>query len=95
MERAGSFTSLEAANSLTNSTLSQNTDVVQEVAEGKRGGARVVGTFSSLTGYEAYKSSDTAQAYMRDTSFVETIIQHDTRSQRGFSVVTTFPRNAR
>ena len=95
LERAGSFPSLEAANSLTNSTLSQNTDVVQEVAEGKRGGARVFGGFSSPTGYEAYKQSDEAQPYMRETNFVETIIQHDKSSPRGFSVVTSFPRNAR
>jgi Bacterial CdiA-CT RNAse A domain len=95
LERAGSFPSLDAANSLTNSTLSQNTDVVEEVAAGRRGGARIVGGFSSTTGHEAYKSSDKAQPYIRETYYVETLIQHDRRSPRGFTVLTSYPRNAR
>jgi HK97 family phage portal protein len=94
LERAGSFTSLEAANKLTNSTLSQNTDIVEDVAAGRRGAARLVGDFSgSTTGYEAYKPGPNAQPTIRDTSYVETLIRHDRRSPRGFSVVTSYPRN--
>jgi len=93
LKRAGSFPSLETANKLTSSTLSQNQGVVDQVATGALGGAVVDGTFNSVTGYEAYKPSPRAQAYMRVTSSVETIIKHDKKSPNGFTVVTSYPFN--
>jgi Bacterial CdiA-CT RNAse A domain len=52
--RLGSFTSLQSATRLVNSTLAQNRDVVDEVIRGQRGGEEVDAIFDSPTGYEAY-----------------------------------------
>jgi len=91
--RAGSFPSLEAATKLVNSTLSQNQALVDQVAEGKIGGARLVADFNSSTGFEAYKATTRSQAIVRDTNSVEMFIRHDKSSPNGFTVFTAFPMN--
>lgn len=91
LERAGSFTSLEAANKLVNSTRSDNSAIVEKVASGELGGARVEKEFGSKTGYEAFKRNDRAQPYIRDATAVGVFIAHDSSLPRGYRIVTAFP----
>jgi Bacterial CdiA-CT RNAse A domain len=90
--RLGSFTSLQSATRLVNSTLAQNRDVVDEVIRGQRGGEEVDAIFDSPTGYEAYLPRPQSVPYMRDTYGVRVVIARDPGSSRGYSVLTAFPR---
>ena len=90
--RLGSFTSLQSATRLVNSTLAQNRDVVDEVIRGQRGGAEIDAIFDSPTGYEAYLPRPQSIPYMRDTYGVRVVIARDPGSSRGYSVLTAFPR---
>src|SRR5882672_6207860 len=54
-ERDGSFPSVEAAAKLVNSTLAQNSAIVDLVASGRRSQAFVTAQFDSKTGIEAYR----------------------------------------
>lgn len=92
----GSFTSLRAANSLVNATLSEpgNVDAVAAVASGReREFVSIVSTapYSSPTGNEAFRGSPTAQPYMRATNAVRVVIVHDPTLSRGYRVHTAFP----
>jgi hypothetical protein len=92
--RAGSFTSLEAANKLVNSTLSQNRSIVEAVIKGQIGKARIQSIFRSETGIEAYTDKPwdpSAPITIRDTFGVAVIILRNIKSPRGFSIVTAFP----
>ena len=93
LKRAGSFPSVTAANKLVNSTLSQNTPTVNEVAQGTVGGVFLKAYFHSPTGIEAFAPNDTTEPYIRDTFGVGVYIIHDSRSPKGFTVVTAYPRN--
>ena len=89
--RAGSFTSLESATRLVNSTLSQNAAIVDEVASGARGGAQLESYFASVTGREAFKPNSRAISYMRDTYGVLVVIARNPFTAKGFDVLTSFP----
>ena len=92
--RDGSFTSLEAANKLVNSTLHQNAPLVETVALGKtRFNVSVESYFASPTGYEAFKVHLNGQANIRDTFGVRVVIRHNGNTSNGFSVITAFPIN--
>lgn len=92
--RHGSFESLENANDLTNRTLEQNREAVEEVAQGKKDRDFVKSRFGYKTGREAIGSRDPrAEPYVRDTYGVGVEIAHDQRSPRGFTVITAYPRN--
>lgn len=71
MRRAGSFTPIEAANKLVNSTLAQNRSKVEEFVVGGLTSALpfkfLLADFDSPTGYEAYAPNDRAQPHMRPT----------------------------
>ena len=53
-KRHGLFSSLQAAQSLTNSNLSRNAEIVNEVATGQRSEAFLTSEFASVTGIEAF-----------------------------------------
>ena len=90
---AGSFTSLDSATRLVNSTLAQNRTIVDQVASGALPATRVDAQFGSETGYQAYAPTERAQPYMRKTFGVGVVIRHDRRSERGFGIISAFPRN--
>jgi hypothetical protein len=87
----GSFTSLESANRLVNSTIAQNQTIVDEVARGEQGRAFLSSRFSSRTGYEAYLSTYHSQPFMQDTYGVGVVILRDPRAEKGFRAQTAFP----
>jgi hypothetical protein len=91
--RVGSFTSLDSATKLVNSTLSQNRESVDRVARGETPKDTVTTTFESPTGYEAFLPSPHSIPYMRDTYGVGVIIVHDPRTSRGYRVQTAYPTN--
>jgi hypothetical protein len=89
----GSFTSLDSATRLVNSTLAQNRPLVDQVASGAVPVRRVDAQFDSVTGYQAYARTERSQPYIRDTFGVGVVIRHDPRSEKGFGVVSAFPLN--
>jgi hypothetical protein len=92
-KRNGSFESREAANDLVNRTLEQNRDQVDAVASGQSADAFVTARFGYKTGREAFRSDIDAKPYLRDTYGVGVYIVHDPRRERGYSVITAYPRN--
>ncbi len=91
--RAGSFSSLEAATKLVNSTLSQNRAIVDLVASGLRPREVVISRFGSVTGFEAVMPTARSQPFFRETYGVGAVIVHDRSSPRGYRVHTAFPTN--
>jgi hypothetical protein len=89
--RIGSFSSLEAANKLVNSTLAQNQTVVDQVAQGAVRRDEVEARFGSPTGYEAYVRTTHAQPELRDTYGVRVVIGHDPFAARGYRIITAYP----
>jgi len=87
----GSFTSLDAATKLVNSTISDNADKVSAVSRGERPFAILEKHFTSPTGYEAYLDRRNAQPYERDTYGVKVLILRDAGSSKGYHVRTAFP----
>lgn len=87
----GSFTSLQSANRLVNSTVSQNQDRVDAVARGEQSTAFVRSRFGSPTGYEAYLPRANAEPYMRDTFGVGVVVLRDARATRGWRIQSAYP----
>lgn len=92
---SGSFSSIEAANKLVNSTLAQNRAIVDQVAAGLRHDAVVHAQFGSVTGIEAVGPNIRSEVYFRQTDGVGVRILHDPSSRRGYFVDTAFPSNNR
>ena len=91
--RSGSFSSLDAANRLVNSTLALNRAVVLMVARGDQADAYIVAQFGSPTGREAFRSSELSQPYIRTTNWVGVYIVHDPRFPGGYRIQTAYPRS--
>jgi hypothetical protein len=91
--RIGSFPSLEAANKLVNSTLSQNQQKIDRVTSGLSLREQLDARFGSSTGYEAYAPTERSQPYIRNTNGVRVIIVPDRRMSKGYRVLTAFPQN--
>jgi hypothetical protein len=89
--REGSFTSLEAANKIVNSTISQNQNIVDSVAQGASQRGELDAQFSSPTGYEAFAQSERSQVEIRTTYGVRVIIAYDAASGKGYRIVTAYP----
>jgi hypothetical protein len=87
----GSFTSLDAATRLVNSTVSQNEALVNEVAQGRRSFVIIEARFDSVTGYESYLETYHAQPYPRDTYGVRVFVLRDRRAKRGYRIQSAFP----
>ena len=90
--RAGSFPSLGAATKLVNSTLSQNVDIVSQVASGQLESAFVTATFGSPTGIEAFRNSPYSSPYIRPTDGVGVAIVNSPNAPGGFRIITAYPR---
>lgn len=91
--RVGSFSSLMSATKLVNSTLAQNQDKVDLVAQGLSPRQDLVAQFSSPTGYEAYAPNERSQPYLRDTYGVHVVVVRDRRAAKGYRIDTAFPMN--
>lgn len=93
--RHGSFSSLAAAERLTNANLSRNAAVVNTVATGQRADAFITSTFSSITGQEAYRLTRRASSpiRLRTTYGVGTYIRHAPDMPNGFIIITSYPRS--
>lgn len=91
--REGSFPSLESANKLVSSTLSQNPDKVAAVAAGFSPREQADALFDRPTGIEAYAANERSRAYIRETNGVRVVIVPDRTSSRGYRVDTAFPIN--
>jgi hypothetical protein len=91
--RSGSFSSLDAATKLVNSTLAQNQATVTQVANGLQDRVVVFASFDSVTGIEAVIPNRRSQPYFQETYDVGVVIFHDRFSPRGFTVLTAFPTN--
>ena len=91
----GSFASTEAANDIVNQTLKRNRDRVDEVVSGARYEAVLNERFGFVTGKEAYRLDPDTEPYMRPTYAARVVIQHDSRSDNGYRVLTAFPVNQR
>jgi hypothetical protein len=89
----GSFESLERANDLTNRVLLMNKAIVDRVASGEQSEAYIEVRFGYATGREVRRTKDHPTPYFRRTYSVGVYIVHDSRSPRGYYVVTSFPRN--
>lgn len=94
-KRHGSFPSLQAAQRLTNSNLSQNAAIVNEVATGQRRRAYITSDFASVTGIEAFRTGPRASApiVVRQTFGVGTVIEYAPDMPNGFIIITSYPRN--
>ena len=92
--RHGTFSSFEAAQKLTNSNLAQNSEIVNAVASGELLDAFVTSTFHSVTGKEAYRTTQRgfSPISVRRTFGVGTFIRHAPDMPDGFIIVTSYPR---
>jgi SPP1 gp7 family putative phage head morphogenesis protein len=93
--RHSSFSSLAAAERLTNANLSRNADIVNAVATGREEDAFITSTFSSITGQEAYRLTRRASSpiRLRTTYGVGTYIRHAPDMPNGFIIITSYPRD--
>jgi len=89
----GSFTSVQSANRLVNSTISEkdNQDKIDQRIRDGDPKVLISKRFKSPTGYEAYLARAHAEPYIRDTFGVEVLIRPDPGSARGWRVHTAYP----
>jgi predicted Zn-dependent protease len=96
-ESMGSFTSIQSAGKLVNSTIAENLEIVDQVAapkeKGGLPGAEIEKAFVQPTGYESYAPSSGPKFRIRPTYSVKVIIRHDDNMKSGYRVVTSFPFN--
>jgi HK97 family phage portal protein len=96
-KRAGSFTSLEAANKLVNSTISQNQARIDAFVQGRIPMSLPFmyahADLDAPTGYEAYAPNHRARPTMRTTYGVTVHIIRSDRSPRGYYVLRAWPTN--
>jgi hypothetical protein len=90
--RSGSFTSLEAANKLVNTTISASQGKVDQVVIDGSSKQELDHDADTPTGREAYMRNERSQAVIRDTYSVHVVIVPD-GSEKGYRVLTAFPRN--
>ena len=91
--RQGSFTSLESANKLVNSTIARNSEQVDRVVNGGSPQEKLDADFPTPTGREAVARTERSQIFIRDTYWVRVVIVPDGAVARGFRVETAFPMN--
>ncbi len=92
LEFAGTFSSLEAATKLVNSTVSQNPDAVSQVTSDKLAANVFEARFDQPTGKEFFVSGiRDPKPKERDTYGVRVIIYRDNSSKNGFRIRTAFP----
>jgi hypothetical protein len=87
----GSFTSIQSANRLVNSTISENQDKIDQAMRDGEPFVLISKSFKSPTGYEAYLARANAEPVIHNTFGVEALIRPDPRSARGWRVHTAYP----
>jgi hypothetical protein len=90
-QSVGSFTSVQSANRLVNSTISENQDKIDQGIRDREPAVVISKRFTSPTGYEAYLARAHAEPVIRDTFGVEVVIRPDPGSARGWRVQTAYP----
>ena len=90
--RSGSFSSLEAANKLVNTTIAANQGKVDRVVIDRSPRETLDYDLDTPTGREAYMRNERSQAVLRDTYSVRVVIVPDS-SEKGYRVLTAYPRN--
>ena len=92
LEFSGTFTSLEAATKLVNSTVSQNPSVVESVIGGGKPIQVMEARFASPTGKEFFVTGfDDITPQQRTTFGVRVVVVRDRSAPNGFRVKTAFP----
>ncbi len=86
----GSFTSVQSANRLVNSTISDNQDKIDRAMRDGEPFVLISKSFKSPTGYEAYLARANAEPVIHNTFSVEVLIRPDPSSARGWRVHTAF-----
>lgn len=93
--RAGSFSSVEAANKLINSVLAKNASIVEDVISGRiTRSVLLKAFFDPPTGREAYVLTPwkrNASVFFRNTHGAAVLITQDKKAKKGYSVITAFP----
>ena len=89
--RVGSFTSVQSANRLVNSTISDNQSKIDQGIRDGEPFVLISKSFKSPTGYEAYLARAHAEPVIRNTFGVEVLIRPDPGSARGWRVHTAYP----
>jgi hypothetical protein len=87
----GSFTSVQSANRLVNSTISDNQNKIDQAMRDGEPFVLISKSFKSPTGYEAYLARANAEPVIRNTFSVEVLIRPDPGSARGWRVHTAYP----
>ncbi len=90
-QSVGSFTSVQSANRLVNSTISDNQDKIDQGLRDGDPAVVVSKRFPSPTGYEAYLARAHAEPVIRDTFGVKVVVYPDPGSARGWRVHTAYP----
>jgi hypothetical protein len=90
-QSVGSFTSVQSANRLVNSTISDNQDKIDQAIRDGESRVLISKSFKSPTGYEAYLARAHAEPIIRDTFGVEVVIRPDPGPARGWRVHTPYP----
>jgi hypothetical protein len=92
-KRLGTFESIETGNDFVNRTLERNKPIVDLVASGTLREEFITARFGYETGREAFRSTPSAEPYIRSTYSVGVLIRHDAAAARGYRVITAHPRN--
>lgn len=87
------FSSREAANDFVNRVLEANKSVVDSVASGNQGEKWLSRRFGYVTGSEAFRQGAIENIVVRKTYNAGVLIRHDSRSPRGYRVITAYPFN--
>jgi hypothetical protein len=87
----GSFSSLDAATRLVNSTIAQNRTLVDAVTNDTSRAELLTARFSSITGYEAHLQTFHSRPNIRHTYGVGVFIVRDPKSDKGYRVQSAFP----
>lgn len=91
--RSGSFSSLEAAERLTRSTIAANSNIVAGIVAGILPEQRVDAYFDSVTGMEAYSRTVRSSPVIRVTYGVGVYVRRDPARPKGYRIITAYPRN--
>jgi hypothetical protein len=87
----GSFTSVQSANRLVNSTISDNQAKIDQGIRDGEPSVEISKRFPSPTGYEAYLARAHAEPVIRNTFGVKVVIRPDAGSTRGWRVHSAYP----
>ncbi len=87
----GSFTNLESATKLVNTTISRNSGDVINFMGSKEDRIALTSMFGSVTGREVYMKTPRSEPHVRETYNVKVILKKD--KNNGFFVLTAFPTN--